>query len=208
MLEGYSIDRFGVISQVNKNPIEYNSLYLTKYDKQLTESMSFMRLGYIIKTIKKTPNSLMDVGFGNGSFLRVANSTINNTAGYDVYNNEFLPTGCKFETSIIKNYYEVITFFDSLEHISDLSFLQSIKCNYLVVSVPNCNYQNDNWFSNWKHRKYNEHLHHFNLESLTNLMNYYNFIKIDHSYFEDSIRRCSENSPNILSCVFQKNEHK
>lgn len=60
-------------------------------------------------------------------------------------------------------------------------------------------------FENWKHRRPDEHLWHFNLESLTKFMQEICYEKITHSNIEDVIRKPSSDYTNILSAVFKKN---
>ena len=47
--------------------------YKAYYDKLgvMADHMSYLRLGYLLGTINR-PNSLLDIGYGNGSFLKVA----------------------------------------------------------------------------------------------------------------------------------------
>ena len=85
--------------------------------------------------------------------------------GYDVSNYQ-LPNKVKKVDSMTDNYFEVITFFDSLEHILDIDFVKNLSCNYICISVPWCHYLSDEWFKNWYHRRENEHIYHFNEESL------------------------------------------
>ena len=66
---------------------------------------------------------------------------------------------------MFNQFYDIITFYDSLEHFEEIEFVKKLKCNYICISVPNCHYKNDEWFRNWKHRKPNEHLWHFNSKS-------------------------------------------
>lgn len=63
-----------------------------------------------------------------------------------------VPDGCEFVEDIMKDHYEVITFFDSLEHMNDIEFVKDLKCDYVCISVPCCHYFDDDWFDNWKHK--------------------------------------------------------
>lgn len=99
--------------------------------------------------------------------------------------------------------------FDVLEHIPDLSFLGSLKVNYLAVAVPYCRWRElgDDWFRDWRMRLPDEHLHHFDLESLKRLMTYYGYECIEWNTFEDGLRlRPGETGPNILSAFFMPNK--
>ena len=43
-----------------------------------------------------------------------------------------------------------------------LEFVKKLKCKYILISVPCCHYYSDDWFKNWKHRRPDEHIFHFN----------------------------------------------
>lgn len=97
--------------------------------------------------------------------------------------------------------------FDVLEHIPDLSFLGELKTDYLAVAVPFCRWRElgDDWFRDWRMLLPNEHLHHFDKESLVGLLGHYGFECLTLNTFEDGIRlRPGETGPNILSGMFKK----
>ena len=72
------------------------------------------------------------------------------------------------------------------------------------VMTDNTNYFNDEWFKNWKHRKPNEHLFHFNKTSLVNFMSEVGYTLINMSNIEDTIRKNNLNYSNIITGVFKK----
>ena len=164
--------------------------------------MGYLRYGYI-KGVVKNFNSILDVGFGNGAFLSVLPQEYL-SGGFDVFQNPCLPKNSVSVSSITDKHWDVVCFFDSLEHIPDLSVVSKLKCNYVVVSLPWCHYFNDEWFLNWKHRKPDEHLHHFNDTSLTKFFNANGYKCIDLCNIEDSIRTPIDNNPNILTGVFKR----
>jgi len=163
-----------------------------------------LRLGYIIGSIGYIPNSILDVGYGNGAFLSSCSAIIKHLYGNDI-NGYKLPYYCNFVENIMNDHYDVITFFDSLEHFEDISFVKDLKCNYVIISVPNCHYFNDEWFKEWKHRKPNEHLYYFNTESLVNFFDECGFECVNTSNVEDVIRKNdNETYSNILTATFKK----
>lgn len=209
MIENYKRDQFGVVHQINKNKFNYNTEYITQSYcsvemKHATEIMSNLRLGYIAGIVGDNNISILDVGYGNGAFLKSAQKYFRSCGGYDVIDNTFLPDGVVREDSITNNYYDVVTFFDSLEHCNNLNFVADIPCSYIVISVPWCHYVSDQWFTQWKHRKPDEHLHHFNSISLTNFMDSMGFDYINSCNIEDVIRTPVDNLPNILTAAFSK----
>ena len=74
-----------------------------------------------------------------------------------------------------------------------------------LISVPNCHYTNDGWFENWKHRRPDEHLWHFNKKSLDKFMERMGYVMISSTNLEDTIRKNNDQEEkNILTCVFKK----
>ena len=206
MLENYVRDEHGIIKQVETNPISYTKDYIeysyVKYG-ELTNYMSYLRLGNIIGSLGKIPESILDIGYGNGSFLEVCSNAIPNCYGNDISTYP-LPDGVEFISDITSQYFEVITFFDSLEHFENIDFVKDLNCSYICISVPNCHYVNDEWFEKWKHRRPDEHLWHFNEESLCNYMTRNGYELLTSSNVEDIIRKnTSQEETNILTCVFR-----
>jgi hypothetical protein len=198
----------GIIKQVIVNKIEYNYEYSKQYDNHGEKSnyLSYLRLGVLLGNIAKIPNSILDVGYGNGSFLNAAKNIIPKCSGFDISGFP-LSHDITIENSITEKKFDVICFFDSLEHFDDIDIIENLNCEYIFISVPWCHYLSDEWFLNWYHRKPNEHLWHFNDKSLVNFFNEKNFECIYINNFEDTIRKnskCNE-YPNILSAIFKKN---
>ena len=203
MLDNYEKDSNGVIKQINCSPFTYDYSYANNYNTLPTNDiMSHLRLGYIVGSIGKMPESILDVGYGNGAFLNLAKESTT-CYGHDI--SEYpIPEGVSFVNNILENYYEVISFFDVIEHFSNPYFLKDLNCKYIVCSLPHCHYFSDEWFEKWKHRKPNEHLWHFNETSLEQFFKVQGYNKINTSNFEDIVRKPEKGYSNILSGVFQK----
>lgn len=196
----------GIIKQKVVKKIDYSYSYSNKYNSYGEQSnyLSYLRLGVLLGTIKTIPNSILDVGYGNGSFLKSAQNIIKKCGGFDISNYP-VPEGVIRETDMF-TYYNVVCFFDSLEHFDDIYILNKLNCEYVFISVPWCHYFSDEWFLKWYHRRPNEHLWHFNDKSLVNFFEENGFEKIYIGNFEDTIRKndFSYMYPNILSAVFKK----
>jgi hypothetical protein len=207
MLDNYFKNKDGIVYQVDKQPINYDKEYVnTRYVKygELPTYMAHLRLGNIIGSLSRVPKSILDVGYGDGSFLKVCSNIIPKCYGYDVSSYP-APEGCEVVSSMTDNSYDVITFFDSLEHFEDIEFVKDLKCSVVCISVPNCHYKDDEWFENWKHRRPNEHLWHFNKESLVNFMTRMGFVLCSSTNLEDIIRKnLDQEESNILTCVFRR----
>jgi hypothetical protein len=205
MIKNYKKMENGVIKQLHiKDKIDYNFDYVSNsYDRygEKVNYISYLRLGYLLGSIGEIPNSILDVGYGNGSFLNSCKNIIPNCYGNDISNYD-LPNDVEFVDNIFSNHYDVITFFDSLEHFYDIDFVENLKCNYILISVPWCHYYSDEWFEKWKHRRSDEHIYHFNDESLISFMMEKGFSKINTSHMEDTIRKGDKK--NILTGIFKK----
>ncbi len=97
--------------------------------------------------------------------------------------------------------------FDVLEHIPDLSFLSRLQADHLALAVPYCRQRElgDDWFRNWRMLLPNEHLHHFDPDSLTALLKHHGFDCVTLNTFEDGMRlRPGETGPNIISGFFKR----
>lgn len=208
MIDNYNIMPNGVIKQINVNKIKYDINYVNDRYNQYNDkvvNMSHLRLGNIIGSIGRIPKSILDVGYGNGGFLEISKTIIPNCYGNDI-SDYMLPDGCIYVDNILIGMYDVVTFFDSLEHFDDINFVKDINCNYICISVPNCHNFNDDWFFEWKHRRSDEHLYHFNEHSLVHYMNEMGYSLINSSNIEDIIRTNNQIYSNILTCIFKKDE--
>ena len=206
MLENYDIDKNGIIFQINKNIITYDHDYVhLRYDTYgaLNLSMSHLRIGNIIGSIGKIPESIIDIGYGNGAFLKTTTSIVKNCFGYDISGYP-IPEGCEFVKDIFSRHFDVVSFFDSLEHHEDVYFLKNLDCNFVCISVPWCHNFSDEWFESWKHRRCNEHLWHFNDHSLVKFMKAQGYELLTVSNVEDTVRKSTLPYQNILTGVFKK----
>ena len=205
-LDNYEKLPNGIIRQVKVEKIEYNVDYSNKYNNYGENSnyLSHLRLGVLLGSINKIPNSILDVGYGNGSFLNCAKKIIKNCSGFDISGYP-LSNDITIVDSIFDRHHDVICFFDSLEHFDNINILDKLDCDHVFISVPWCHYFSDEWFITWYHRRPNEHLWHFNDKSLTEFFRENGFECVHMSNFEDAIRvnASCNGSPNILSAIFK-----
>lgn len=207
MIPNYELTEDGVIKQINVTPFNYDIDYSDSRYSIFNDRGNILnlRLGYIIGSIGRVPNSLMDVGYGNGDFLDCCKGFIPKLYGNDIVPAYPLSSDITFVENITSQEVEVITFFDSLEHFPDITWVKDLCCKYVVISLPWCyNGLDDTWFETWKHRKPDEHLYHFNEVTLYNFMKRHGFAMINYCNIEDKIRKDKTLSPNILTACFQK----
>lgn len=202
--DNYVCDEFGTLHQL-KRVSECDKDYGNEYNSygELSHYLSHLRLGFIEGAVDmKKCKSILDVGFGNGDFLRACQKKFEVCAGHDLLY-KYLPNNCVKAESIFDRHYDVITFFDSLEHLEDINVLNKLSCRYVVISVPNCSSTDKNWFDSWKHKKPDEHLHHFSEQSLKKFVEASGYSVIKVSHFEDAIRK-NPGVNNILTIVAEK----
>ena len=202
MLDGYTKLDNGVIFQSDlKCTMKYDDTYIQKsYKDDAMLNIAYLRLGFLLGAgIEK--GSILDVGYGFGHFLKLCKKFGFDTYGIEVNDHDISDFASK---GSFDQYYDTITFFDSLEHFQSIDFVKDLKCKNLIISLPWCHYFSDEWFKNWKHRKYGEHLWHFSESSLINFLNEQGFKINVISNVEDSLRTPVDEHQNILTVVANK----
>ena len=207
-LNNYTLLENGVISQARlfEKKKEYTPQYIDKrYNSygELSVRMSYLRLGFLLGVIDEPIKKLLDVGFGNGDFLNVAKGYLPQCCGFEV-NGYSIPEGCEFIHDIYKEEFDVVCFFDVLERFDDIYDIKELNTKFIYISVPECHYVSDDWFEEWKHRRPDEHLWHFNRDSLEAFMKEIGYGLVVYSNVEDAIRKPTTELSNILTGVFKR----
>lgn len=179
MLDNYHIDRFGVIHQKSWRPKVYDHAYLSYYEglHDRTIKLGYQRFGWVVGLLRRRPESALEIGYGLGTFLEAAAlARVPEYAGCDVAEYP-LPPRCTFigwEAALARQW-DVTALFDVLEHIPDLSFFDHLATSTLTVAAPYCRWRElgDEWFRGWRMRLPDEHLHHFDPDSLCALLNHH-----------------------------------
>lgn len=211
LLENYTEDQFGVLHQVDSQPMVYDAEYLTYYQNlnDRTIKLGYQRMGWLLGKLDRIPQSVLEIGYGTGTFIEAAQITgVPKCVGCDIADYP-LPDGVTFMNwqQALQNEWDLVAMFDVLEHIPDLSFLDQLTTDYLAVAVPFCRWRElgDDWFRDWRMRLPNEHLHHFDDRSLPKFMSHHGYECMNLNTFEDGIRlRPGEKGPNILSGLFKR----
>lgn len=199
----------GIIKQITIGELcNYNKEYSSKYNNYgiKGQCLAHLRLGFLLGNLNKVPSSILDVGYGNGDFLKASSNIITKCYGTDI-SQYTLPENIEFVDwkHVFDKHFDVITFFDSLEHFEDIDFVKNLDCNYILITLPWCHYDSDEWFLNWKHRRPNEHIWHFNKDSLCKFFTDMGYEHISIGVpFEDTIRKDDRYNPNILTGIFKK----
>ncbi len=184
---------------------DYSSSYSKqRYDTYTTnDRMSELRFNLLTKVIKNF-SSVTDFGYGNGAFLQHCVKNGKTTYGFDISDYP-TPVGSLKIDNVNDYEVDVVTFYDSLEHLPEMElvpFLRGLKTKYVCISVPWYHEEQGNeWFMNWKHRRENEHLHHFDSHGLANLLNSSDYKVLYLGNCEDVVRTPVDGLPNILTVI-------
>jgi hypothetical protein len=196
----------GVLKQVGEITAKYDDFYYKRNNRGEKDIyMSYLRLGFLSAALNGYPSSILEVGYGNGAFLNLAKEVIPITCGYEI--NPIAEVPEKVQRidweRVTSRHFDVICFFDSLEHFTDISFLGDLRTEHLIISVPYCERPFDaDWLAKWKHLRQGEHFYHFNAITLESEMKKYGFEATCFTNTEDLIRR--DGKWNILTTHFQK----
>lgn len=195
----YEIDKFGVITQMDHRPFEYNENYAAIYDKpeykRGSEILQALRLGFVLGAHGRKIETLLDVGYGNAAFINFIKDHIPHVWGYDVTG---VPLDGAYRMPKMKQEAEVMTYWDVLEHIPDCSFLKDLTCDTICISLPYCHFHTEglSWFENeYVHLKPDEHIRHFCPWSLEAFMKQYGWKAIAESDHENKIRKAKLKIP-------------
>lgn len=203
----YEIMPTGAIRQIDPQPFQYDENYVATYDSKAYKSgsakLQALRLGFVIGAHGLIPDSILDVGYGNGDFMLAARKLIPRVYGKDVTGKDV--TGCVIVDQYVNA--AVVTFWDVLEHIPDHSFLSDLSTSTIVLSLPWCHYSTHgiDWFTReYHHLKPNEHIWHFSPGALSRHMAQYGWHTVSFSHHEDLVRRGKNCLPNIISMAFKR----
>lgn len=206
----YRVDRFGVISQLPPFEIQkYDVGYVaTRYDTipESVANLSHLRAGYLLGLCAPLA-SVLDVGYGNGGFLRAMQAAGVRCCGTDISGYP-VPEGCEFMPwkFALNSEWDLVTFFDSLEHFPTLDWLGDLRAKWVAITVP-CVKEDANagWLAKWKHLRPGEHLHHFRPSALDLLMRSHGFRGVAIKALEDLIRRPGEEN-NTFTALYRRIE--
>ncbi len=203
----------------------YDAQYVAeRYDRYpTTEQMSLLRLRMLEQVLyihealpygkpRIETGRLLDVGYGNGSFIRACLKN-----GWDAYGNDVNPTeypgvrqvGLPTQERSPGPRYRVITFFDALEHFETLDEVRRVVYNtdWIAVSVPvpprGFLHQPETW-KHWRPGEHHWYFHHpFSLERVFRLPGRESRVRfVGHP--EDAIRQTlPDGQDNIVTCFLQ-----
>lgn len=188
-----------------RKKMDYSSRYFDYYKKLENNDrllIDYIRLDLIHSNISKEDitknNTILDIGYGIGSFIRSAEKQGFDCYGYDVHHIE---NGIKRIDNLnnVGIKFNIVTAFDSIEHMmfEEIKSLFNLKPRYFIFSTP---FAPDNIedMINWKHFKPNEHLSYFNENNFKMLLENNGYKVIYYDFPEDNVRKGNFNIQTII----------
>jgi hypothetical protein len=191
---------------------EYGPDYLEKY-KAYAHTVSKRRIR-LLSTVAglsgRSESRLLDYGCGLGREVIEAARSGFIATGYDPHVSDDNPHWrglfCLFRDEPAGPF-DILTFFDSLEHLPDpRAPILKYEPSLVYVTLPECHhFYNSKWFMEWHHRKPGEHLWHWNRSTLDRFFLRLGYKPVLHSWHEDFLRKNGQcDLPNILSAIYTK----
>lgn len=168
--------------------------------------MSELRWNFIQRWLRLADGSrILDIGYGNGAFLKFARQHGMEVFGFDVHDEDFgIPA---LDHGVAG--FDLICFFDSLEHLPAFEHLFVLHPSAVIVSIPDAPDFLLETPREWRHFKPGEHLHYFSRHSLDLLMCEWGLTtKLVEGFPEDDLRGKlrigSRVHDNIRTAIYRK----
>ena len=194
----YKIDCYGFQKQVDTaTTVVYDMAY--KQKQSTTPEMSWLRLGWLAAHIpirQLREFSTVDIGAGNGVFLREARKVFKSVVPYDLAGESIT------EQELLNTYFDLIILTDVLEHYKDVDDLWKLNFKYALISFPETPDYN---VQAWKHYKPGEHLYNLNAVSFNWWARHHDCQVLAQGTPEDLIRtRWDASKPNISTFLIRR----
>lgn len=190
----------GHLWQENPSPFEYGKEYVNGYAGRPTLELSWVRLAFL--WIYKKDGRVLDIGYGDGEFIRQASRAGFFTMGYDAHADDI---GVPVVKELKPGVFDIVTMFDSFEHMADLDEPFKAAPSMFVVTVPWLpEGVTDETIRQWRHYKPNEHLHYFTEKSLRAVFSRHGYGMETREPIEDIIRKNPQSSPNTMTFIFKR----
>ena len=194
-------DRYGFWRQVDPRPFIYTDKY--KAAQQTTEAMVYLRMGFLMSALAPDLLATMravDIGSGNGSFVRTAGHAFKELKPYDLAGESISKE--ELETTE----WNLICLTDVLEHMHDINDLFKLKWKFCYISIPETPRVND-WreLKGWRHYKPDEHIWMLNMRGVCDWLREHDCVVLRTGDPEDMIRKPQPGiSTNISTIVAVK----
>lgn len=185
--------------------MKYDKEYFDKYvgyaNTPIGDNITNFRCKFVMRHVNDVIN-LCDIGIGCGDFLTMITPKIPMSRGYDInpFGIEWLRQKRNYADPYLSKF-DVMTFWDSLEHIPDFDLMIANCRKWLFISMPIYLNLHDDLLQS-KHFRKDEHFWYFTHLGLTELMYTHGFMFVASSNKERELgreaittfafRRCSE----------------
>lgn len=146
-------DCHGFLRQVDPQPFTYDQDYVKK--QSTNPEMSWLRLGWLSAHIsyeKLREFNVVDVGAGNGTFVREASSVFCRIVPYDVVGESIT------DEELYTTNWDLVCASDVIEHFQFVDHFFAIPFHYALLSFPETP-PNTLPVQEWRHYKPNEHIY-------------------------------------------------
>ncbi len=197
-------DKYGFWRQRTPAVFEYDADY--KQSQSTNTDMSYLRIGWLASflpysVLKKM--TVVDIGSGNGTFVRVGQSVFGSCCGFDVQGESIT------REELYGTHWDMVVLSDVLEHFEDIEDLFKMKWEFAFISFPETPLvQDQDQLRGWRHFKPNEHLWCLNVAGMVQWFESHECKVLGRSNVEDLIRtRWDEGKPNISSLLVGRPSH-
>jgi len=152
--EDYLLDENGFLKQVDPKPFDYSLDY--KAHQSTNTAMTWLRLGWLSSHLsygRLRHMTAVDIGAGNGSFVREAASVFERIVPYDLAGESI------DDVELYETKWDMIVMSDVLEHYDDIDKLWGLNFKYGMISFPETPNPEEHDLSRWRHLKPNEHIY-------------------------------------------------
>lgn len=178
----YRRDKNNFLKQKDPKPFDYTLGY--KYKQSTNVQMSWLRMGWLLAHISYEDLRTMrmvDIGSGNGIFVREAKQLFRISSPYDVVGNSI----SKEELCATK--WDLVIMSDVLEHYLNIDDFWNLKFDYAMISYPETPHGID--LTKWRHMKPDEHIYLLDRDSFKDWVEYHGCTVVGYGTPEDAIRK-------------------
>ena len=146
-------DTNGFLKQVDPQPFQYTEDY--KAHQSTNPSMAWLRLGWLMAQIpfeRLQSMSAVDIGSGNGTFIREAQKVFKKAVPYDLVGESIS------EYELNSTHWDVVCLSDVLEHFKSIDDFWRLSFQYALISYPE-DPRDGVALEHWRHYKPDEHLY-------------------------------------------------
>jgi 2-polyprenyl-3-methyl-5-hydroxy-6-metoxy-1,4-benzoquinol methylase len=171
-----------------------------RYDRDVkSDKLSYLRFMNILEADSKYLN-ILDFGCGSGHFVKYTKELDRREpySSIDVRGFDINPYSDYCDVTALLNGFNIVTFWDSLEHIKNpKKLIKGLKPEFLFISTPSTDDHKGDMLD-FHHYYPGEHVHYFNEKSLKALLDKCGYDTICINYDESKIRT-SGGDKNIIT---------